>query len=160
MTCWTGSEMARVSTQAGRRFFLRSSCDWTEPACVRPGGVETPAQHAGRTDGEERLVFYTASPECWCCTDAEWALTGAVRRSQLRSPLRQGSRGIVATQGLPEPPRGPANVKSYGPVSPTVDPFPCSTCVSRDEQESLQSDCSSRRLGHSPRQARHRIRSA
>src|ERR1700730_13166738 len=78
MTCWTGSETERVSTQAGRRFFRRSSCDWTEPACVRPGGVETPAPHAGRTDGEERLVFYTASPDCWCCTDPESRRGGGV----------------------------------------------------------------------------------
>src|ERR1700738_1351111 len=138
MTCWTGSEKERVSTQGGRRFFRRSSCDWTEPACVRPGGVGIPAPRAGRTDGEERLAFYTAYPDCWCCTDAEWALTESVRRSQRRSHLRQGSRGIVATQGLAEPSRGPGNVKSCCTVSPTVDPFPCSTRVSRDEQESLQ----------------------
>src|SRR6266478_3405895 len=55
MTCWTGSEKDRVSTQAGHRSFRRSSCDWTEPACVRPGGVETHAPHAGPTVVSERM---------------------------------------------------------------------------------------------------------
>ena len=55
MTCWTGSGKERVSTQAGCRFLRRSSCDWTEPACVRPGEVETHAPHAGPTVVSERM---------------------------------------------------------------------------------------------------------